>query len=36
MTVKHARGVKLVLKVGNGASPEVFTAKCSIKSWSPT
>lgn len=28
--VKHARGVKLVLKVGNGASPEVFTAKCSI------
>lgn len=28
--VKHARGVKLVLKVGNGADPEVFTAKCSI------
>lgn len=30
--VKHARGIKLVLKVGNGASPEVFTAKCSINS----
>lgn len=28
--VKHARGVKLVLKVGNGADPEVFTVKCSI------
>lgn len=28
--VKHAKGVKLVLKVGDGADPEVFTAKCSI------
>ena len=28
--VKHARGVKLLLKVGDGASPEVFTAYCSI------
>lgn len=28
--VKHARGVKLLLKVGNGADPEVFTAYCSI------
>lgn len=28
--VKHARGVQLLLKVGNGADPEVFTAKCSI------
>jgi hypothetical protein len=28
--VKSARGVKLVLKVGDGADPEVFTAKCSI------
>jgi predicted secreted protein len=28
--VKSARGVKLVLKVGDGASPEVFAAKCSI------
>lgn len=28
--VKHARGVKLVLKVGNGAGPEVFAALCSI------
>jgi hypothetical protein len=28
--VKHARGVKLLLKVGNGASPEVFTALCTI------
>jgi len=28
--VKHARGVKLLLKVGNGASPEVFAAFCSI------
>lgn len=30
MTVKNARGVKLFLKVGNGASPEVFTAFCTI------
>lgn len=30
--VKHARGVKLLLKVGNGAVPEVFTALCSINS----
>jgi predicted secreted protein len=29
-TVKNARGVKLLLKVGDGASPEVFTAYCSI------
>lgn len=28
--VKHARGVKLLLKVGNGASPEVFTAFCTV------
>lgn len=28
--VKHARGVELLLKVGNGASPEVYTAFCSI------
>lgn len=28
--LKSARGVKLVLKVGDGASPEVFTTKCSI------
>jgi hypothetical protein len=28
--VKHARGVKLLLKVGDGASPEVFTAMCTI------
>lgn len=28
--LKSARGVKLVLKVGDGATPEVFTAKCSI------
>jgi hypothetical protein len=28
--VKSARGVKLVLKVGDGGSPEIFTAKCSI------
>lgn len=30
--VKNARGVKLVLKVGDGASPEVFTALCTINS----
>ncbi|MDR7230633.1 hypothetical protein J2X45_001724 [Caulobacter sp. BE264] len=24
------KGIKLVLKVGNGASPEVFTARCSL------
>ena len=29
-TVKNARGVKLLIKVGDGADPEVFTAKCSI------
>lgn len=29
-TVKHARGVKLLLKVGNGGTPEVFAAYCSI------
>lgn len=28
--LKPVRGVKLLLKVGNGADPEVFTAKCSI------
>jgi predicted secreted protein len=28
--VKHARGVKLLLKVGNGVSPEAFTAYCTI------
>ena len=28
--VKHARGVKLLLKVGDGASPEVFSTFCSI------
>lgn len=30
--VAHAKGVTLVLKVGDGASPEVFTPKCSINS----
>ena len=28
--VKHARGVKLLLKVGDGEDPEVFSAFCSI------
>lgn len=28
--VSHTKGVKLVLKLGDGASPEVFAAKCSI------
>jgi predicted secreted protein len=28
--VKHARGVQLLLKVGNGMSPETFTALCTI------
>lgn len=28
--IKHARGVKLLLKLGNGADPEVFTAFCSV------
>lgn len=28
--VKHARGVALVLKVGDGGSPEDFVARCSI------
>ena len=28
--VNYTRGVKLVLKIGNGASPEVFTPWCSI------
>lgn len=28
--VKYTRGVKLVLKVGDGAEPEVFTALCTI------
>jgi hypothetical protein len=28
--VKHMRGVKLLIKVGDGASPEVFTANCTI------
>jgi len=29
-SVKNARGVKLLLKVGDGESPETFTAYCSI------
>lgn len=28
--VAHVKGVSLVLQVGDGASPEVFAAKCSI------
>lgn len=28
--VNYTRGVKLVLKVGDGASPEVFTALCTV------
>lgn len=28
--VKHARGVKLLIMVGDGAVPEVFTAYCTI------
>lgn len=28
--IKHARGVSLLLKIGNGAVPEVFTGYCSI------
>jgi hypothetical protein len=28
--IKHARGVQLLLKVGDGASPEVFTTYCSV------
>lgn len=28
--VKHARGVKLLVKIGDGADPEVFTAICTI------
>lgn len=28
--VKHARGVKLLLKIGNGQIPEQFIAKCSF------
>lgn len=28
--VKHARGVKLLLKVGDGASPETFAAFCTV------
>jgi len=28
--VKHTRGVKLVLKIGDGATPQVFTPFCSI------
>lgn len=28
--IKHARGVKLLLKVGDGASPEVFSTYCSV------
>jgi len=30
--VKHMRGVKLLIKVGDGASPEQFTTYCSINS----
>lgn len=29
-TLKNASGVKLLLKLGDGASPEVFAAPCSI------
>lgn len=28
--VKHTRGVKVLLKIGNGADPEVFAQSCSI------
>ena len=28
--VKHARGVKLLIMVGDGSTPEVFTAFCTI------
>jgi len=28
--VKHARGVKLLIMVGDGATPEVFTAYCTV------
>jgi predicted secreted protein len=28
--VKHARGVKLLIKIGDGESPEVFSTFCSI------
>lgn len=28
--VKHARGVQLVIKIGDGAAPEVFTSYCTI------
>lgn len=28
--IKHARGVKLLIKIGNGASPEVFTQYCTV------
>lgn len=28
--IKHARGVSLLLKIGDGAQPEVFSAPCSI------
>lgn len=28
--VKHARGVKLLLKVGDAGSPEVFTTYCTV------
>ena len=30
MPIKHAKGVKLLIKVGDGASPEVFAVTCSI------
>lgn len=29
--VKHASGLKLLLKLGNGATPEVFSTVCSIR-----
>ena len=29
-TMASVKGIKLVLKVGNGATPEVFTARCSL------
>lgn len=30
--VKHAKGVKLLLKVGDGADPEVFATYCTVNS----
>lgn len=28
--IKHTRGVKLLIKIGNGATPEVFEQYCSV------